>query len=62
MQTIQTDLIITGAHTPKPEVFWKGTPIPITNIRVVNNVVTLTLPEDPLVAEMVANGIKIVRV
>ena len=63
METVQTDLVITGAHTPTPSVFWKGQPVPnITGLKVYNNVVTLTVPEDALLAEMAANGIKIVRV
>lgn len=62
MQTTQTDFVITGAHTPTPGIFWKGQTVPnVTGIKVVNGVVTLTIPEDPLLAEMAAAGIKIVR-
>lgn len=63
MNTVQTDLVIAGAHTPAPVVYWKGQPVPqVAGLRVVNGVVTLTVPEDPTLAEMVAAGIKIVRV
>lgn len=63
MQTAQTDLTILGANTPEPAVFWKGQPVPaIKALSVAKGVVTLTLPEDPLLAEMIASGIKIVRV
>jgi hypothetical protein len=63
MQTTQTDLVITGAHTAQPGIFWKGQPVQqVTGLRVINGIVTLTIPEDPLLAEMAAAGIKIVRV
>ena len=63
MNTVQADLVITGAHTPTPSIYWKGQPVqPVTGLKVVAGVVTLTIPEDPLLAEMAANGIKIVRV
>ena len=63
METVQTDLVITGAHTASPSVFWKGQPVSnVTGLKVYNNVVTLTVPEDPVLAELTANGIKIVRV
>lgn len=62
MQTVQTDLVITGAHTPDPMIYWKGQQVsPVAAIKVINGVVTLTVPEDPLLAEMMAAGIKIVR-
>lgn len=62
MNTVQTDLVITGAHTPEPMIYWKGQPVPqVAGLRVVNGVVTLTIPEDPMLAEMAAAGIKIVR-
>lgn len=63
MQTTQTDLVITGAHTAQPGVFWKGQAVPqVAALKVANGVVTLTIPEDPVLAEMAASGIKIVRV
>lgn len=63
MNTAQTDLVITGAHTPSPGVFWKGQPVPaFSGLRVVGGVVTLTIHEDPVLAEMKAAGIQIVRV
>lgn len=63
MQTTQADLVITGAHTAQPGVFWKGQPVAnIAGLKVINGIVTLTVPEDPVLAEMAANGIKIVRV
>lgn len=62
MQTTQTDLVITGAHTAQPGVFWKGQAVQgLTGLKVIAGVVTLTLPEDPLLAEMRDAGIKIVR-
>lgn len=62
MKTLQTDLTILGAHTPTPAIYWKGQPVQaVTSLRVVNGVVTLTIPEDPLLAEMAAAGIRIVR-
>ena len=62
MQTVQADLVITGAHTPTPSIYWKGQPVqPVTGLKVINGVVTLTIPEDPTLAEMMAAGIKIVR-
>ena len=62
MQTTQGDLVLIGAHTPTPKAFWKGQPVEqVTGLRVVNGVVTLTAPEDPVLAEMQAAGIKIVR-
>ena len=62
MQTTQGDLVLIGAHTPTPKVFWKGQPVPqVTGLRVVNGVVTLTVPEDPVLVEMQAAGIKIAR-
>ena len=62
MQTVQSDLTIFGAHTTAPMVYWKGSQVsPVTALKVVNGVVTLTVPEDPVLAEMVAAGFKIVR-
>ena len=62
MNTVQSDLTIVGAHTPNPVVYWKGAQVsPVTAIRVVNGVVTLTVPNEPALAEMIAAGIKIVR-
>lgn len=62
MNTIQTDLVITGAHTAEPVIYWKGQQVqPVTGLKVVNGFVTLTIPEDPALAEMTAAGIKIVR-
>lgn len=63
MQTAQTDLTIVGAHTTTPMVYWKGQPVQnIAGLKVLNNVVTLAVPEDTVLAEMSAAGIKIVRV
>lgn len=62
MQTAQSDLTILGANTPTPAIYWKGQPVQtVTGLRVVNGIVTLTVPEDPILADMAANGIKIVR-
>ena len=62
MQTTQGDLVLIGAHTPTPAIFWKGQQVQqVTGLRVVNGVVTLNVPEDPVLAEMMAAGIKIVR-
>ena len=62
MNTTQGDLVLVGAHTATPAVFWKGQPVPqVAGIRVVNGQVTITVPEDPVLADMMASGIKIVR-
>jgi hypothetical protein len=62
MQTAQGDLVLIGAHTQTPQIFWKGQQVQqVTGLRVVNGVVTITVPEDPVLAEMQAAGIKIVR-
>ena len=62
METAQGSLTILNAHTPVPTVYWNGHAVsPVMAIKVVNGVVTLTVPEDPVLAEMTAAGIKIVR-
>ena len=62
MQTAQGQLTILNAHTPEPTVFWNGTKVPnIKGLAVANGKVTLTLPEDPVLAEMKAAGIVIKR-
>jgi len=62
METVQTDLTIIGAHTESPMIYWKGQQVPnIVGLKVLNGIVTLTVPEDPVLAEMMAAGIKIVR-
>jgi hypothetical protein len=62
MQTTQGDLVLVGAHTQAPKIFWKGQQVQqVTGLRVVNGIVTITVPEDPVLAEMQAAGIKIVR-
>ena len=63
METVQTDLTIIGAHTVQPQVYWKGQLVPnLTGLKVINNTVTITLPEDPLLAEMISAGIIVRRV
>lgn len=62
METTQGSLTIVNAHTSVPVVYWNGSEVsPVIAIKVVNGVVTLTVPEDPVLAEMIATGIKIVR-
>jgi len=62
MQTASGQLTILNAHTPTPAVYWNGVQVPnITNLAVYNGKVTLTLPEDPVLAEMKAAGIVIKR-
>jgi len=62
MQTAQGQLIILNAHTPEPQLFWNGAQVlNIKALAVYNGKVTLTLPEDPVLAEMKAAGIVIKR-
>ncbi len=62
MQTAQGQLTILNAHTPEPQVFWNGAQVlNIKGLVVANGKVTLTLPEDPVLAEMKAAGIVIKR-
>lgn len=62
MQTAQGSLTILNAHTSEPTIYWNGAQVPaVTALKVVNGVVTLTVPEDPVLAEMIAAGVKIVR-
>jgi len=62
MQTAHGQLTILNAHTPEPQVFWNGDQVPnIKALAVYNGKVTLTLPEDPVLAEMKAAGIVIKR-
>lgn len=66
MQTTTGSLTILNAHEDAPSVFWNGikiegiTGINVTNAEGVKRVV-LTLPEDPILAEMQAAGITIKR-
>lgn len=62
MNTAQGNLTILNAHTNAPMIYWNGSQVsPVTALRVVNGAVTLTVPEDPVLAEMIAAGVKIVR-
>ena len=66
MQTTTGSLTILNAHESTPSVFWNGVKVEgITAINVLNGAgvkrVVLTLPEDPLLAEMQAAGITIKR-
>lgn len=62
MQTAQTDLTIVGAHTNTPAVYWKGQLVPnVTGLRVADGKVVLSVPDDPLLAEMQAAGIVVRR-
>lgn len=62
MLTIQTDLVIIGAHTLQPTIMWKGQTVPqVTGLKVISGVVTLAISEDPVLAEMQQAGIRIVR-
>jgi len=62
MQISQGQLTILNAHTLEPQVFWNGLQVPnIKALAVINGKVSLTLPEDPVLAEMKAAGIVIKR-
>ena len=66
MQVANGQLTILNPHTNTPQVFWNGTYVPgVQAISVTNDSdstrVVLTLPEDPLLAEMKAAGIVIKR-
>jgi hypothetical protein len=67
MQTTTGSLTLLNAHTEAPQVFWNGIKvegikaISVTNFSGGVNRVTLTLPEDPILAEMQAAGITIKR-
>ncbi|HRC96260.1 MAG TPA: hypothetical protein PK317_05635 [Coprothermobacter proteolyticus] len=67
MNVSQGDLVIIGLHTNTPQVIWKGQTLPnVTAIRAVNDELTrtlsITISEDPLVAELKAAGIIVKRV
>lgn len=66
MQTTQGSLVIVGANTPECKVFWNGQELP--GVVALNTVfdeddhrVVIKVNEDPVLAEMKAAGIKIVR-
>ena len=66
MQTTTGSLTILNAHEDTPSVFWNGIKVEgITAIAIANGAgmhrVVLTLPEDPILAEMQAAGITIKR-
>lgn len=66
MNTASGALTIINAHQKEPQVFWNGLAVPgITSIKVDNSAanqrVVLTVPEDPVLAEMAAAGIIIKR-
>lgn len=66
MEVIQSSLVILGANTEQPTVMWNGTQVPVEAGSVTwdstKRSVTLTIKEDPIVAEMKAAGIQIRRV
>lgn len=67
MNVSQGDLVIIGLHTDTPQVVWKGQTLTnVTAIRAVNDGLTktlsITISEDPLVAELKAAGIIVKRV
>jgi hypothetical protein len=66
MQTVSGSLTLLNAHTDAPQVYWNGAKVEgITAIAIANSGgmhrVVLTLPEDPILAEMQAAGITIKR-
>lgn len=66
IQATQGSLVMVGLNTPEAQVFWNGVKVEgIKGIAVANGAglsrVTLTLPEDPILAEMQAAGIVIKR-
>jgi len=65
MEAVQGSLTILNPHAPAPQVFWNGQAVNAIGVSVVNDgvtgKVTIKVPEDPVLAEMQAAGIKIVR-
>ena len=66
MNTIQGSLTIINPHAPDAKVYWNGQEVSVTGISVQNDdvakaLVTLTVAEDPILAELKAAGIRIVR-
>jgi hypothetical protein len=66
MQATTGSLTLLNAHTAEPQVYWNGAKVEgIKAINVINSAgtskVVLTLPEDPVLAEMQAAGIIIKR-
>ena len=66
MNTIQGSLTIINPHAPDAKVFWNGQEVSVTGISIQNDdvaksLVTLTVAEDPILAELKAAGIRIVR-
>lgn len=66
MQATQGSLVIIGANTDVPQVFWNGTQVQgITAITVDNDSdskrVVLTFQEGPILTEMAAAGVIIKR-
>ena len=66
MQVTTGQLTILNAHTGTPGVYWNGAQVP--NIKAISTSfdgttgrVTITVPEDPVLAEMKAAGIVIKR-
>lgn len=67
MNISQGSLVMVGLHTTEPKVFWNGQEVPGVKGITASNTgasprVVLNVAEDPLLAEMKAAGIKIVRV
>jgi len=62
MNTTQSQLTLLNPHTSTPAVYWNGVQIlDVIKINVAGGKVTLTLPEDPILAEMAGAGIVIKR-
>ena len=66
MNTVQGSLTIINPHAPDAKVYWNGQEVSVTGISVQNDdvakaLVTLTVAEDPILAELKAAGIRIVR-
>ena len=65
MEAVQGSLTILNPHAPTPQVFWNGQLVNVIGVTVVNDgvtgKVTIKVPEDTVLAEMQAAGIKVVR-
>jgi hypothetical protein len=66
MNTAQGSLTMLNLHTAEPQVYWNGQLVSVVGVAVVNDpakqTVTIKVQEDPVLAEMAAAGIRIVRV
>lgn len=63
MNITHSSLVIVGANTKDPKVFWKGVEIPVQRFSIKysdnDSIVVLHLPAAPYVAELEAAGITV---